>query len=117
MIDFYLEWSDPSSSYRSFKPIIIDQYTISIQASRLHACYPQVNNLSSEHYHDFEVAIIKPNGCCIKANTDPLLKTFEWSTYWESDDGYQEVGCHVPRSQIVQMLKDIERISKLKSFV
>lgn len=110
MNDFTLErvYKQPTSydflgSY-FFKPIMIGDIEISIQASKYHYCEPTEDLESSDAYQSFEVAMMNSQGFL-----NPILhdkfKHKSWAQYWSNSD---EVGYKVPRSEIIKMFQDLK---------
>lgn len=70
-----------------FKKLNIGDYTISIQASKYHACAPQ-ENLNPEEYTQFELQFSK-NNKIISIDELPKIERFDKETYQlikESED-------------------------------
>jgi hypothetical protein len=75
----------------------------SIQASAFHYCTPRIDNLSSDEYTHFEVALLL-DGDWFHPERDTRFMEYEWASYWNEHDA---VAANVPRESIEQMLIDL----------
>ena len=75
----------------------------SIQASHFHYSNPRCDNLSSDEYTHFEVALLM-NGRWFHPDRDTRFMDCEWASYWNE---YDDVAAQVPRESIEQMLIDL----------
>jgi len=90
-------------SYNHFLPLEIGDLTVSIQASSMHYCSPQMNFSSSDHYSEFEVAIFHGDDW-FHPERDPRFADTSWAKYWSESDN---VAGFVPREEVAQMIYDL----------
>ena len=75
----------------------------SIQASHFHYSNPRCDNLSSDEYTHFEVALLM-NVRWFHPDRDTRFMDCEWASYWNE---YDDVAAQVPRQSIEQMLSSL----------
>jgi hypothetical protein len=78
----------------------------SIQAGSFHYCTPREDNLTSDQYTHFEVALFLNNNW-YHPEQDTRFIGCEWIRYWSQAD---DVAANVPRNSVEQMLKDLGRV-------
>jgi hypothetical protein len=96
-----------------FIPVEVgDRFTVSIQASNIHASSPRESGLNQIMYTHWEVTIIE--------NGEPVFPVkykglSDYLVYWHDDLGETFVGRFVPRVDVLHILDELEKICALTS--
>jgi hypothetical protein len=109
-----------------FKPIIIDSFEIHLFASKSSYCLPHetldsLSEYDSVQVHIEETLAKQEQKSLILPYTDERFSYFEWKNYFYYDNGGNRrqgsyIGSRVPLKVVYQIVKDINKLSKLRTF-
>lgn len=95
---------------RTFSPIYIADYLISIQASEIHFSLPKENLPSFNDYQSFEVAIFYDNRF-FYPEKDSRFANKSWVKYWSNHLKHNNnVAAYMPRYEVDKMINDFKSI-------
>jgi hypothetical protein len=109
-----------------FKPIVIDNFEIYLFASKSSYCLPHetldsLSDYDSVQVHIEETLTKQEQKSLILPYTDERFSYFEWKNYFyyvNSGNRRQVsyIGSRVPLKVVYQIVKDINKLSKLRTF-
>jgi hypothetical protein len=104
-----------------FEPINILNFKINLNAGEFCYCEPRknLNSLKDYNYIEVEICEISREGNLIllSPNDDNRFSHFNWIKYFNyGNDRPSYIGNNVPLNVVFQIIKDINRITKLQTF-
>ena len=117
---------DPLLFDGGFQPIKIDSFDFFIMASDSNYCNPKENFTSLKEYNQVQIHIEEflekdRTTALVIPSIDERFIHFDWKKYFcYQDSAYRiipsYIGIHVPIKAVFQIIKDIKKVARLRTF-